>query len=77
MDDPDADPTKVTFELNGQITDDGQSPLTVLWSLIYSEQDPATTIDIGNPFSAYTIVTINGTGLYRFQLSVDDAYAHI
>ena len=32
MADGDGDPAKVTFTLEGQITDDGQSPLTALWS---------------------------------------------
>jgi len=77
MDDGDGDPAKVTFHLNGQITDDGQSQLTILWSLIYSEQDPATVVSINNPENEDTSVSINGTGLYRFQLSVDDAYAHL
>lgn len=77
MEDGDGDPTKVTFTLNGQITDDNQSPLTILWSLIYSEQDPATIVAIANSDSKDTAVTINGTGLYRFQLAVDDAYAHL
>lgn len=79
MDDGDGDPTKVTFTLNGQVVDDGASPLTTLWSLAYSEQDPTTTVTITDPASPVTTVTLTGgarTGLYRFQLDADDAFAH-
>lgn len=76
MADGDGDPTKVTFTLNGQLTDDGASPVTKLWSLIYSEQAPATVVSITNPASLVTTVTINGTGLFRFLLVADDAFAH-
>jgi hypothetical protein len=76
MNDGDGDPAKVTFTLAGQLTDDGISPVTTLWSLIYSEQDPATVVAITNPAALTTSVTINGTGLYTFRLDANDAYAH-
>jgi hypothetical protein len=75
MADGDGDPTKVTFTLDGTITDDGQSTVTTLWTLIYSEQAPETDVIITNPAAVDTTVTINGTGLYRFQLHAEDAYA--
>ncbi|MCE5186587.1 MAG: hypothetical protein LLF76_10725 [Planctomycetaceae bacterium] len=76
MADGDGDPAKVTFTLDGVVTDDGKSPVTRLWALTYSEQDPATAINIVNPASAVTSVNINGTGLYTFTLSADDAFSH-
>lgn len=75
MNDGDNDPTKVTFTLDGTLIDDGQSPVTTQWSLIYSEQDPATVVNIISPAAVDTMVTINGTGFYRFQLQAEDAYA--
>ncbi len=85
MADGDGDSTKVTFALDGQLIDDGKSQVALQWSLIYSEQDPATSVTIVNPNQAVTFngtsdvgtaVTINGTGFFRFQLAADDAYAH-
>jgi len=76
MADGDGDPTKVTFMLDGTLTDDGKSPVSLLWELIYSEQDPATVVNIATPTQVDSVVTINGTGFYRFRLSADDAYAH-
>ena len=74
MVDGDGDPCMVTFTLAGQVTDDGESPVTTLWSLDYSEQDPATVVTIINDAALTTDVTIDGTGLYTFQLDVEDAY---
>lgn len=76
MDDGDGDPTKVTFILDGTLTDDGKSPVNLLWELIYSEQDPATVVNITAPTQEDTVVTINGTGFYRFRFNANDAYFH-
>lgn len=76
MDDGDDDPNQVTFTLNGQLTDDETSEVTTLWSLIYSEQDPATIVAITDSAALETTVTIDGTGLYEFQLEADDEYSH-
>jgi hypothetical protein len=75
MNDGDGDPTKVTFMLDGTLTDDNQSPVTLLWTLIYSEQAPETVVTITNPAAVDTTCTITGTGFYRFQLHAQDAYA--
>lgn len=77
MDDGNLDPNQVTFQLDGQVTDDAQSPLTILWTLDYSEQDPATIVDIVDPNKLDTEVMIDGTGLFTFLLGVDDKYAHV
>lgn len=74
MADGDGDPTQVTFALAGQLTDDGVSPVTTQWSMIYSEQDPLTDIIITDSAALVTTVTINGTGFYRFQLDASDAF---
>jgi hypothetical protein len=85
MDDGDGDPAKVTFSLNGLVTDDGQSQVDTLWSLIYSEQDPETVVSIQTPADSFTAsgntlvsteVTIGGTGYFEFQLDADDLYDH-
>lgn len=74
MDDGDGNPMTVTFDLNGSfVEEDGKSPVTTLWSLDYSEQDPATTIDIDDPNALTTSVVIDGTGLFRFLLHAEDA----
>ncbi len=70
------DPATVTVTMNGQVGDDGQSELTILWSLDYSEQAPETTVVIDDPDDPLTTVEINGTGLFRFLLEADDALAH-
>ncbi len=83
MADGDGDPAKITFSLNGTVDDDGQSAVDTLWSLDYSEQDPATIVTITSPSDNFTYdgtlivgtpVTIDGTGLYTFLLEADDAY---
>lgn len=76
MADGDGDPAKVTFNLTGVVGDDGKSPVTLLWALTYSEQDPATLVNIVTPNAAVTSVNINGTGLYTFTLTADDAFGH-
>lgn len=85
MDDGDADPSKVTFTLNGQVSDDGESQVSTLWTLDDSEQDPATVVTIADPNSEFTAsgttnvdtsVTIDGTGLFTFLLEADDGLWH-
>lgn len=62
--------------MSGQVDDDGQSGLTILWSLIYSEQARETTVVINDSGDRLTTVEIDGTGLFRFLLEAEDALAH-
>jgi hypothetical protein len=63
------------FTLTGTYTDDGKSPVTVLWEDISNplEQAPGTTVTINSPNSTATTVDVDGDGWYLFSFTVTDA----
>jgi hypothetical protein len=74
MDDGTPTDGKVTFELTGTYTDDGESTVTTEWALDeeLSETDPTTIVTIDNPGAPKTSVTIDNTGWFYFDFTVSD-----
>jgi hypothetical protein len=62
------------FTLTGTYTDDGKSPVTVLWEDLSDplQQAPGTTVTINSPNSATTTVDVDGDGWFLFSFTVTD-----
>jgi hypothetical protein len=74
MDDGTPTDGKVTFELTGTYTDDGESNVDTTWALDedLTETDPTTVVTIDTPGDATTTVTIDNTGWFYFDFTVSD-----
>jgi hypothetical protein len=63
------------FTLTGTYTDDGKSPVNVVWTDISNplEQAPGTTVTINSPNTATTTVDVDGDGWFLFSFTASDA----